>query len=169
MYKARDDLLTGKAGYELCCSLYLRLGQKCHRPTVYYLVERILQRAGWGKSDAEKIRKLADVNSEKTPKIAIVSADYKECCTMDKKLAVIYFSNQAQNLLVRRTLGAGGRGVFVKEDIVYAASGAFAHTVGPVGQKLRENVLAAVAITWGSGIPVWHIRQELGENSKSFS
>ncbi len=84
---------------------------------------------------------------------------------------VIFFSKSADNLVVRRHLGAGGRAVFIREGAVILAMGdqvtriAYVKripiTLCGLAEHNVENVLAAVAGCLGMGIPVKEIRQGL--------
>jgi len=84
---------------------------------------------------------------------------------------IVYFSVEPSNIIVRRHLGAGGKAFFVKDNIVYAASGGTARAILPVdeipvtlgGLALHnlQNAVIAAASCYCAKIPISYIRQGL--------
>lgn len=84
---------------------------------------------------------------------------------------IVYFSVEPSNVIVRRHLGAGGRAFFVKDGVIYAASGAFARAILPVkdipvtlgGIALHnlQNAIIAAAACYCAKVPINYIRQGL--------
>lgn len=84
---------------------------------------------------------------------------------------IVYFSIEPSNVIVRRHLGAGGKAFFVKDGVIYAASGAYAQAVLPVknipvtlgGIALHnlQNAIIAAAACYCARVPIEHIRQGL--------
>lgn len=83
----------------------------------------------------------------------------------------VYFSVEPSNIIVRRHLGAGGRAFFVKDGIVFAASGGIARAILPVdeipvtlgGIALHnlQNAVIAAAACYCAKIPINYIRRGL--------
>ncbi|HZK25232.1 MAG TPA: cyanophycin synthetase [Oscillospiraceae bacterium] len=75
---------------------------------------------------------------------------------------IIYFSRQEDNIIVRRHLGKGGRALFIRRGAIVAAQGNrvvlvgrvrdFAVTFAGRAQHQVENLLAALAACWGTGL-----------------
>ncbi|NLP40911.1 MAG: cyanophycin synthetase [Veillonellaceae bacterium] len=84
---------------------------------------------------------------------------------------IVYFSVEPSNVIVRRHLGCGGRAFFVKDGVIYAASGAFARAILPVenipvtlgGIALHnlQNAIIAAAACYCAKVPINYIRQGL--------
>ncbi|MPM44450.1 Cyanophycin synthetase [bioreactor metagenome] len=84
---------------------------------------------------------------------------------------IVYFSVEPSNVIVRRHLGAGGKAFFVKDGVIYAASGAFARSILPVkdipvtlgGIALHnlQNAIIAAAACYCAKVPIGYIRQGL--------
>ncbi|MBS3901601.1 MAG: cyanophycin synthetase [Dethiobacter sp.] len=75
---------------------------------------------------------------------------------------IIFFSMQADNMLMRRHLSNGGRAVLVRQGVILAAEGGrvllmgrvrdFAVTLGGRAVHQVENLLAALAALWAYGL-----------------
>ncbi|MBP2636771.1 MAG: cphA [Firmicutes bacterium] len=84
---------------------------------------------------------------------------------------IIYFSTQADNIIVRRHLGEGGRACFVKNGAIYLASGQKEQTlIGIVDVPLTlqgfahhniQNAVIAVAACWAQNLSLEAICQGL--------
>ena len=84
---------------------------------------------------------------------------------------VAYFSLQADNIVVRRHLGAGGKAFFVKNSIMYVAFGGQAKRIMSVkdipatfkglAQHNIQNALIAAAACYCSKIPLAYIKKGL--------
>lgn len=87
------------------------------------------------------------------------------------KAEIVYFSVEPSNIMIKRHLGAGGKAFFVKDGVVYAASGGMAHAVIPVGDipvtfggiavHNLQNAVIAAAASFCMRISMDHIRQGL--------
>lgn len=103
----------------------------------------------------------------------ILNAGDLRVANMEKKCRgkVIYFSLEAENIIVRRHLGAGGIAVYVKKGSINVAKGNSATeiisikdipcTLSGLAVHNIENVLAATAGCLGLGIPIEIIREGL--------
>ncbi|MEN6566284.1 MAG: cyanophycin synthetase [Veillonellales bacterium] len=104
---------------------------------------------------------------------ALLNADDPCVAAMAPRIRaeVVYFSVEPSNVVVRRHLGTGGKGFFVKEGMIYAACGGLARTVLPVNEipatlggiaiHNLQNAVIAAAACYCSKIPLSYIRQGL--------
>ncbi|HWR45012.1 cyanophycin synthetase [Sporomusa sp.] len=87
------------------------------------------------------------------------------------KAEIMYFSTKADNIVVRRHLGEGGKACFVKNDIIYLASGQKEQPVihiadipltlqGYAGHNI-QNAVIATAACWCQGLYPAAIRKGL--------
>lgn len=84
---------------------------------------------------------------------------------------VVYFSTEADNIVVRRHLGIGGKAFFVKDSMLYAACGSLARpisavgdipvTLGGIAAHNLQNALVAAAACYCLKVPLTYIRQGL--------
>ncbi|MDR3559914.1 MAG: cyanophycin synthetase [Negativicutes bacterium] len=84
---------------------------------------------------------------------------------------IVYFTTEADNLIVRRHLGIGGKAFFVKEGVIYVASGNLARPVAQVGdipvtlgglaQHNIQNAVIAAAGCYCLKLPLSFIRNGL--------
>lgn len=84
---------------------------------------------------------------------------------------VVYFSTEADNIVVRRHLGIGGKAFFVKDGMLYAACGNLERpisrvadiplTLGGIAQHNLQNALVAAAVCYCMKVPLTFIRQGL--------
>ncbi len=84
---------------------------------------------------------------------------------------IVYFSVEPSNIVIKRHLGAGGKAFFVRDGVVYAASGGMAHAVIPVGDipvtfggialHNLQNAVIAAAASFCMRISLDYIRQGL--------
>ncbi|MDS1030295.1 cyanophycin synthetase [Bacillota bacterium LX-D] len=107
---------------------------------------------------------------------AILNADDPLVAAMARrtKAQVIYFSRHPQNIIVRRHLGIGGKGVFVSEGQVCIAQGRDFQKILPIkeialtfnGQASynTENALAATGAAWALNIEV----EEMAKSLRNF-
>lgn len=87
------------------------------------------------------------------------------------KAEIIYFSVEPSNVIIRRHLGAGGKAFFVRDGVMYAASGAFARgilpvkdipvTLGGIALHNLQNAIIAAAACYCGKVPINYIRQGL--------
>lgn len=103
--------------------------------------------------------------------IALLNADDSRVAALKvrAKSEIIYFSTQADNIIVRRHLGEGGRACFVKNDTIYLAEGKNEQAlikVVDVPLTLQgfayhniQNTVIAVAACWSQKIPLRDIRK----------
>ncbi len=94
----------------------------------------------------------------------VMNADDEQSVSLlsRQKANVILFSLQADNVWVRRHLGAGGRAVFVQDERICLAEGERCHSLLPVAEVPitfggtasynLANALAACAAMWGLGV-----------------
>jgi cyanophycin synthetase len=84
---------------------------------------------------------------------------------------IVYFSTEADNLIIRRHLSIGGKAFFVKDGTIYAAHGSLDRaiarvadipvTLGGIAQHNIQNSVAAAAACYCLKVPVSYIRQGL--------
>lgn len=103
----------------------------------------------------------------------VLNADDRHVAELVSRMGsrIIFFSATGDNIVIRRHLGAGGTGVFIKNKTVVAACGNKLHKILPVksipctfqGAAWHnvQNVLAAVAGCWALGVSVDVIREGL--------
>ncbi|MDF2569284.1 MAG: cphA, partial [Sporomusa sp.] len=93
------------------------------------------------------------------------------------KAEIVYFSSQPDNLIIRRHLGEGGKACFVKNGIIYLASGQTEQPIIPIAeipltlngfaQHNIQNAVIATTACWCQGIPATVIRQGLASFSEN--
>lgn len=84
---------------------------------------------------------------------------------------IVYFSLEPDNIVVRRHLGVGGKAVFLREGVVYAAQGRESKaiaaikdipiTLGGLAQHNIQNALVAAAACWCLKLPIAYIHAGL--------
>jgi len=84
---------------------------------------------------------------------------------------VVFFTTEGDNLIVRRHLSIGGRAFFVKDGVIYAASGNIARpvaqvndipvTLGGLAQHNIQNAVIAAAACYCLRMPLTFIRRGL--------
>lgn len=104
---------------------------------------------------------------------AVLNADDKYVVAMREQVQapIIYFSNVADNIVVRRHLGVGGKAVFIKNGYIVMAHGNYVKKIAPIrsvpitmrGLAMHniQNVLAAVAGCYALDIGIDMIKQGL--------
>lgn len=106
--------------------------------------------------------------------IALLNADDPFVANIAARVRseIVYFSTEANNIVVRRHLGTGGKAFFVKEAILYAANGDLAKAIMRVGDipatlngvaaHNLQNAVIAAAACYCMKVPIAYIRQGLG-------
>jgi cyanophycin synthetase len=133
-----------------------------------------------GLDGVETLADLADVKSLVVETVrkdgcAVLNADDPYCVAMTKNVRcrVIYFSSEANNLIIRKHLQQGGSAVFVRDGLLVIGIGeneemgvmdvrSIPATHGGVAVHNIQNALAAAAAAYGLGVPVATIRRALG-------
>lgn len=104
---------------------------------------------------------------------AVLNADDRYVAGLVPRMRsrLMFFSTAADNILIRRHLGAGGTGVFIKNKTIVIACGNKLYKILPVksipctlqgaAHHNVQNVLAAIAGCWALGITVDAIREGL--------
>lgn len=87
------------------------------------------------------------------------------------KSPILYFSTEPDNIIVKRHLGAGGKALFVKNDVIYSACGYNARpivkvsdipvTLGGIAKHNVQNAVIAAAACVCQSIPLEIIRRGL--------
>lgn len=105
--------------------------------------------------------------------IALLNADdpYVNALATRARGEVVYVSAEADNIIIRRHLGIGGRAFFVSNGIIYAASGGEARALikvrdipiafGGIAQHNVQNSLMAAAACCCMNVPLTSIRRGL--------
>lgn len=105
--------------------------------------------------------------------VALLNADDPYVAAMSARAQgeIVYFSVEADNIVVRRHLGIGGKAFFVKDDIIYAAHGSLSRpiihaadipiTLGGIAVHNLQNALIAAAACYCLKAPIARIRQGL--------
>lgn len=77
-------------------------------------------------------------------------------------MQIVYYSSNADNTVVRRHLGAGGRAVFLREGRVFGASGSMVRTICDTATNPRalDTALLYAALASVAGLLVLGIFQE---------
>lgn len=104
---------------------------------------------------------------------AILNADDAQVVSLASRIKapIIYFSLEADNIIIRRHLGVGGKTFFVKNGVIYAANGARSQpvvrvkdipvTLGGAAVHNIQNAVIAVAVTSALKISRRTIKQGL--------
>ncbi|CUH95464.1 Cyanophycin synthetase [Propionispora sp. 2/2-37] len=131
-----------------------------------------------GQDGIETLEDLAFVKSlvvetVKPDGVALLNADdpFVANIAARVKSEIVYFSTEANNIVVRRHLGTGGKALFVKEETLYAASGDLAKaimrvsdipaTLNGVAVHNLQNAVIAAAACYCMKVPIAYIRQGL--------
>lgn len=105
--------------------------------------------------------------------VALLNADDFRVTALKSRVKseIIYFSTQADNIVVRRHLGEGGRACFVKNGAIYLASGQTEQnliaivdiplTLEGFAHHNIQNAVIAVAACWSQNIPLQTMCQGL--------
>lgn len=109
---------------------------------------------------------------------AVINADSRQlsACNGQRLGKIIYFSMVADNVMVRRHLGAGGTAVFIREGQVLAATGGRARAIAGANHDGRllshliklEDALAAAAGLLALGIhpgELWQSAEDRGADN----
>ncbi|SMC72403.1 cyanophycin synthetase [Sporomusa malonica] len=111
--------------------------------------------------------------------VVLLNADDQRIVTLKSrtKAEIVYFSTRLDNLAVRRHLGEGRKACFVKNGIIYLASGQSEQPIIPIveipltlqgfAQHNIQNVVIAAAACWCQGLPATAIRQGLASFSEN--
>lgn len=104
---------------------------------------------------------------------AVINADDAYSATLAKRTRgeIVYFSLEPDNLMIRRHLGRGGKAVFVRDGMIYAANGKDAKpllpaanipaTLGGIATHNLQNALIAAAACYCLRIPFSYICEGL--------
>ena len=130
-----------------------------------------------GQDGIEDLNDLAYVKSlvletVKPGGFAVINADdaYAAVLTERVRAEIMYFSLEPDNLIVRRHLARGGKAVFVKEGVIYAAAGkaakpllaaAIPATIGGIAAHNLQNAVIAAAACCCLRLPVSYICEGL--------
>ncbi|MDF2500326.1 MAG: cphA [Anaerosporomusa subterranea] len=131
-----------------------------------------------GQDGIEDLNDLAYVKSlvletVKPDGFAVINADDAFAAILAKRVRaeIMYFSLEPDNLIVRRHLGRGGKAIFVKESMIYAAEGKTAKpllsadsipaTLGGIAMHNLQNAVIAAAACWCLRLPVSYICEGL--------
>lgn len=131
-----------------------------------------------GQDGIEDLNDLAHVKSlvletVKPDGFAVINADDAYASTLAKRVRaeIMYFSLEPDNLIVRRHLGRGGKAVFVKEGMIYAAEGKAAKpllsvasipaTLGGIAMHNLQNAVIAAAACYCLRLPISYICEGL--------
>ncbi len=87
------------------------------------------------------------------------------------KASILYFSTEPDNIIIKRHLGAGGKALFVKNNVIYSACGCNARpivkvsdipvTLGGIAKHNVQNAVIAAAACVCQSIPLAIIRRGL--------
>ena len=120
---------------------------------------------------------MGEIFSSRTGKptgYAVLNADDSMTVEVAKRLSgsIIYFSEQEDNLILRRHINLGGRGVYVKNGVIYFEQEGnicdlirvkdIPATLKGLARHNLQNALAAAAGAWGLNIPAEVIANALG-------
>lgn len=131
-----------------------------------------------GQDGIEDLQDLAYVKSlvletVKPDGFAVINADDAYAAALAKRTRseIIYFSLEPDNLIIRRQLARGGKAVFVKDGMIYAANGKDAKpmlpaanipaTLGGIAMHNLQNAVIAAAACYGLRIPFSYICEGL--------
>ena len=104
---------------------------------------------------------------------AVINADDAYASVLAKRVQseIMYFSLEPDNLIIRRHLGRGGRAVFVKEGMIFAAEGKVARpllavasipaTLGGIAMHNLQNAVVAAAACHCLRLPISYICEGL--------
>lgn len=161
---ARGGVLRGGLGYDLC-----DVG------VITNITEDHL-----GQDGVENLTDLAYIKSLVLETVrpgghALINADDPGIMMLIQRARgeKVLFSIESSNILVRRHLGTGGKAVFVKDGILYAACGTEATAIAQVGEIAvtlggiathnLQNAAIAAAACYCVGLPLDYIRKGLAD------
>jgi cyanophycin synthetase len=123
-------------------------------------------------ADMANIKSLVLERTKRTGYVLINADDPNVVSIVERvKAHIVYFSLEADNIIIRRHLGVGGHAFFVKGGMIYAAQGNQSRpivriadipvTFGGAALHNVQNALIAVAAAASLKIPKWYIKQGL--------
>ena len=122
--------------------------------------------------DLAKVKSLV-VETVRPDGFAVLNADDRYAPALAARAGgeIVYFSVEPDNIIIRRHLGIGGKAVFVRDGVIYAAQGKEAQfiadvrdvpiTLGGLAQHNMQNAVIAAPACWCMKLALSYIQKGL--------